>query len=119
MPTKRGKRPILTQEQIDYAKYLKENTPTTKRKLARLFGVGETTIWENVFTDKKRVRIRIPRPIDNRPHCTGCEVKMSRDLPLIHPLHKKRYVPANFQIGDKCITCFLEALGLNYSDITT
>jgi len=44
---------ILTQEEIAHAKALKEKG-MSKRQLARYFEVGSTTIWDNVFGQRKR-----------------------------------------------------------------
>ena len=43
----------LTEEQIQEAKDLRKKG-YTKRQLAELFEVSSTTIWENVFSNKKR-----------------------------------------------------------------
>lgn len=52
---------VLTPEEIEEAKKLKEQEAYSKRKLARRFEVGETTIWENIYrkgTPPKRKRIK-------------------------------------------------------------
>jgi transcriptional regulator with XRE-family HTH domain len=48
----------LTLEQLEEAKNLRQQG-LTKRELAEYFGVGQTTIWENVFSQKKRIRVTI------------------------------------------------------------
>ncbi len=51
---------VLTQEQINYGKKLR-STGYTKDQIAELFGVGSTTVWENIYAskkDKELIRIR-------------------------------------------------------------
>lgn len=95
-------RKVLTPEKLEHAKFLKEQGKT-KRELAFIFQVGETTIWENLY--RKKIYIDLSRPI-----CSNCEIFLTKIINYHH-------IPINFQIGNKCITCFLEGIGLNYKDI--
>lgn len=104
------KTPILTREQIEEAKDLKEYHKKTKRELAIIYGVGATTIWENVFAKEKIVRVRIKREKIIRQHCSNCEIAMSR-------LIKDKSIPLNFQMGDKCVVCYMEDRGMRYVDL--
>lgn len=102
---------VLTPEQILLGKSLKKEGKT-KRELAQMFEVGQTTIWENIFASGKRIRItksiKRPRPI--RIHCKRCDICLTREV-------KDNYVPLNFQIGEKCVSCYLEERGFEYIDI--
>jgi hypothetical protein len=103
------KTPILSKEQIEEAKFLREQGKT-KRDLAIIFNVGPTTIWENVYAKEKIVRIRIKRPKIIYEHCKGCEVRLTRFI-------KDKSIPTNFQMGDHCLVCYLEQRGLRYVDL--
>jgi len=48
---------LLSQEEIDKAKMLKERG-LTKRQLAVIFEVSSTTIWYSVYAKEKRVQSR-------------------------------------------------------------
>lgn len=55
---------VLSPEQLEEAKQLRLQG-FTKRQLAKKYGVGQTTIWDNVFYYKgKRVKKLAPRPIE-------------------------------------------------------
>ena len=47
----------MTEKQIAEARQLRSEKGYTKRKLADYFSVGQTTIWDNVFCEKKEQRI--------------------------------------------------------------
>lgn len=104
-------RKILTKREIQEAKELRKQGKT-KRELAIIFGVGQTTIWDNIYRTKKPHRVYIYRKtvkIKKIP-CEKCEILLTRNI-------KGRYIPHNYQIGNKCITCHLRELGLKYSDL--
>lgn len=103
---------ILSQEQIDEAKQLRKQGKT-KRQLAILYEVGQTTIWENVFSNRKRVRIYKynNKPKVKKDFCARCELAITREI-------KESYIPFNFKIGDRCISCYLEERGFSFIDIS-
>lgn len=103
---------ILTQTQIDEAIYLRQQGKT-KRELALLYGVGKTTIWENIFSKvkRKRIHIYIPKKPDTRKTCPICEIKLTREIKY------PQYIPLNYEVEDKCITCYLDEKGLKYKDL--
>ncbi len=110
---------VLNEEEIAHAKTLRRQG-WTKRKLASHFGVSRTAIWENVFASSKRIRAFKPliKKIDLRPSCTNCEIRMTRDVRTYHNHPVSLYqVPANFQLGDKCLGCYLAAVGLTHMDL--
>lgn len=47
---------VLTDEQILEAKTLREQLGYTKRQLAETFGVGSTTIWNNLYGRKRKTK---------------------------------------------------------------
>lgn len=102
---------VLTINQIKEAKQLRKQG-YTKKKLAELYGIGETTIWENIFTNRKRVRVFIyskkTKPI--RQVCENCEVYTTKQL-------NYKNVPINYQMGNKCLACYLERNGLKYKEV--
>jgi len=105
-------RKALTDEQLEIARSLKAEGKTN-REIAKLFEVGKTTIWENIYATKKRVRIfkvYIQKP--PKEHCRVCEIAITREL-------KGNYIPMNFKIGQTCISCYLESRGQSYKDLIT
>lgn len=104
-------RKILTEDQIKEAKILHRDG-YSKRKLAKYFNVSPTTIWENVFTEKKRIRIYVWQPkLRSGQKCVKCEIYLTREVKYPH------YIPMNYQITDKCVGCYLEEKGLRYKDL--
>lgn len=101
---------ILTKEQIDHARTLKEKG-YSKREIARLFNVGETTIWENVFATKKRIRIYIKKEREIKQQCALCEIRLKEEVEILDNSYK---IPHNFKLGDKCISCVLNERGLEW-----
>lgn len=110
----RGSR-ILTDEQIKEAKELRESG-YTKKRLAVLYEVSETTIWEHVFAKeirkrdrrkyfkffRKKERICIP--------CSVCEICLTKEV-------ENKIPPVNYQIGDKCLICYLKDRNIKYLDL--
>ena len=99
---------LLSQQQIDQAKQLRQNG-YTKKQLATLFEVGETTIWENVIDPRKRIRerssyfkiyaIRRFQRAKCIP-CANCEICLTDEL-------ENNLPPLNYRIGTQCIQCFI------------
>lgn len=104
---------ILTQQQIDYAKLLKSQGKS-KRELAKIFNVGETTIWENVFATKERIRIYINKERVECEKCVICEIKLKEAVEIIDNSYK---IPHNFKLGNKCIACVLREKGLEWKEM--
>jgi len=52
---------VLTKEQIEEGKRLKEQG-YTRKQIAELFGVGHTTVWDHIYSTKKRKHIAT-RPV--------------------------------------------------------
>lgn len=112
-----AKHKYLTKEQIQEAKQLKEQG-LSKRKLAEVFEVGSTTIWENIFCDnyKRPKRITVTtttisyRNKDNISKCPICEKLLTKEV-------NSKTIPLNLQIMDRCITCYLRSIGLEYMDL--
>lgn len=102
---------VLSPEQIAEAKIL-HREGYSKRRLAKYFGVSPTAIWDNIFTEKKRVRIYVWQPkFRQGQRCSRCEIFLTREIK--YPSH----IPPNYQITDKCIGCYLEEKGLKYKDL--
>lgn len=99
---------VLSQEQIKEAIRLK-NGGKSKRELAIYFGVGQTTIWDNVFSRKPRKKRVLYIKNDTRPMCEGCEIKLTTEI--------NGYIPLNFKVGNLCIGCYFDLHGLKLSDI--
>ncbi len=111
----------LTQEEIEEAKRLRLEG-MSKRMLARKYEVGSTTIWEHVFNDnytrpkklkmytlvERKVIVNNTRPRMKRcPKCTKIMIKENNG----------RTIALNLQIDDRCITCYLRSIGLEYVDL--
>ncbi len=112
---------VLTQEQIDEAKSLKEKG-YTNRQLARYFEVGKTTIWENILhPERSRAVLRSlglakvytysKRPKKVCHPCRTCEICLTRQL------DDTKAIPQNFRVGDQCMVCYLRERGVNYLEI--
>lgn len=104
-------RKILTPEQIQEATQLKEQGKS-KRQISYILGIPQTTVWDNIFNTKKRVRtysVYIRRPVTKQP-CSRCEILMTRDI-------KGNFIPRNYKVGDICIACYLEEKGIDYLDL--
>lgn len=47
---------VLTLEQIEEARSLRESMGLTKKELAERYSVGQTTIWYNIYGRKRKTR---------------------------------------------------------------
>ncbi len=105
-------RKVLTDEQIKEAKNFRI-CGKTKRELAKMYGVSETAIWENVFSNKKRFRVYFykKKEKDNRPVCEICTIKLTREVKY------PSYIPPNFAINSTCIMCLMSQMGFDYQDL--
>lgn len=105
---------VLSPEQIAEAKRLREHFGYTKRKLADYFEVGQTTIWENVFSTRRRTR-RIYFTTTRQKRlcepCDTCEICMRTDFP-------NGRIPLSYKVGTSCILCYLRRIGLDFMDIS-
>lgn len=99
---------VLSKEQIKEAKRLKRNGKS-KRELAFMFGVGQTTIWDNVFNTKPRIKRAIYIRKDDRPSCERCEIKLTTKI--------DGYIPLNFKVGKLCLGCYFDIKGLKLNNI--
>ena len=105
------KKRILTTEQIEEGKELRK-IGYTKAQLAQLFGIGKTTVWENIFSTAPRVRIyhkRILRKQICIP-CPRCEVCMTQII-------KENYIPTNLQVGDTCLSCYMKKMKIEFIEL--
>jgi len=57
---------VLTQEQIQEARK-QQKDGWTNRHIALYFGVGKTTIWDNVFQPRRRILLRRITLLSNIP----------------------------------------------------
>lgn len=105
-----GKR-ILTNKQIQEGKELRKKG-LTKAQLAEHFGIGQTTVWENIFSTSPRVRIYHKRILRKKicVPCSRCEICMTQVI-------KDNYIPLNLQVGSECLNCYLRKMGLEFIDI--
>ena len=114
---------VLTKEQVNEARRLKTQKGLSKRKIARYFEnqgveVGETTIWWNVFSKRKRPKqvnyyrlhgLKRPKKEICIP-CVKCEICITKEF-------EDQRIPLNYQVGDKCIDCYMRSIGLAYTDL--
>lgn len=101
----------MTLDQITEAKKLKEEG-YSKRRLADMFGVGGTTLWQHVFSNKERkkyIRIHIRTEAER---CQKCDILMTRQIDI-----KRRFVPINYQVQHLCLECYLREKGVHYRDV--
>jgi hypothetical protein len=108
---------VLTPEQIEEAKRLKDQG-YSKRKLAKIFEVGITTIYENCFATERRDRREYLKVyFKNHPQkkrvcipCPVCEICLTKDI-------TGPSIPNGYQVGDVCIACYLRRRGLTFGDL--
>ena len=101
-------RRVMTDEQIQEAKRLRVEHGYTKRKLAELYKVSGTTIFDNVLNKLRRVTLHIV-PV---PCCSKCEIMLTTDIDI-----KNRFVPMNYKINGMCLDCYLRERGIHYGDV--
>lgn len=108
---KKRRTKLLTDEQIVEGKALKEQG-FSKRRLAEIFGIGQTTVWENIFATEQRVRLYKKREYRKKVcvPCTKCEICMTTTI-------FNNQIPMNLQVGDTCISCYMKEKGINFMDI--
>jgi hypothetical protein len=112
---------VLTQEQIDEAKELRRRNSKyyTLNRLAQMYEVGKTTIGENINPRKRadrreyfkvyfRVRIKPQKSVCNP--CAVCTICMTR-------IFEDNQIPVNYQVGNTCISCYMESIGLRYINL--
>lgn len=97
--------PALTKEQIEQAKRLKEQGKT-KRELALIFGVGSTTIWDNVYRAEF-----IPKTGER---CVSCTIILEQSVTI---RDNQSSIPHNFKLGNKCIACILYDRNIKWEDM--
>lgn len=113
---------VLTPELIAEARELRDTHHYSKRRIQRhlyeVYGlrVSDRTIYTSVYSPDTRVRNRTEyfREYFSRPRkacvpCPSCEKCMTREL--------DRTIPLNYQIEDRCITCYLRGIGLTFMDL--
>lgn len=114
-----SRKPVLTKDEIDEARRMKEDQGKSNREIARHFHVGKTTIWDNIFATERRIRVYEKKVIDNRTPCPRCGIKLTRDVKIFHPRPMYIYqIPMGFRIGDICLGCFLASKGLTVVDLS-
>lgn len=114
---------VLTPEQLHEAAFLRTNKGLSKRKLAKYFEdqgieVSATAIFENVLSSREkenmkrslRVYIYKPRTKQICIPCGNCEMCMTKEF-------EDHQIPVNYQIGNVCITCYMESVGLSYRNL--
>lgn len=112
-----GKR-LLTQQQIEEARQLRDKLGIGKRRLAELFNVSSTTIWENVYLTsrielvqrQKQKRLELIRIRRSCVPCSVCNICMRSDI-------IDNRIPLSYRVDDKCIVCYLREHGLEYMDL--
>jgi len=57
---------VLTQEQIQEARR-QQKEGCTNRQIALYFGVGKTTIWDNIYQNRRRIPLRRITLLSNIP----------------------------------------------------
>jgi hypothetical protein len=104
-------RKTLTLEEIENAKKLKEEGKS-KREISFILKIPQTTIWDNVFNNKPRIREYKPynKPIETRIPCERCEI-MTVDY------INSAFIPHNYRVAGMCIKCYLEIKGIPYLDL--
>lgn len=105
------KQRLLTPEQIEQGKALRQQG-YSKAKLALLFGVGKTTVWENIYSTAPRVRLQHKRIYRKRIciPCARCEICMTQII-------KENYLPTNLQMGDICLSCFMKKKNIKFIEL--
>jgi len=107
------RRRILNNKQITEAIRLKQKG-FSKIKLAVHFNVSPTAIWENVFRPTMNVRQVYLIRLQKRKlvRCSICEMTLTKNL-----TNEYGNISLNYQVGDKCVCCYLEERGHKYKDM--
>lgn len=102
---------VLNEDQIKEAQKLKEEGKS-KREISIILGIAQTTIWDNVFNNKPRVRMYsvYNKPVETRIPCERCEI-MTVDY------IDSAFIPHNYRVAGMCIKCYLEIKGIPYLDL--
>jgi hypothetical protein len=111
---------ILTTEQIQEAKELRIKDPKrwTKDKLAQRYGVGATTIWENIYATERRVKPYVKtrtccyfcdKPITNHLRCKTCDILLHDDI--LEGEYTEEHCGADglnytARVHDECVKCY-------------
>lgn len=121
-------RRILTDEQINEAKKLHARDPKkwNKKTLAFKYGVGETTIYENVYATKKRVKDYVKtrtycyfcnNPLEKHARCSECEILLHDDI--LKGEYTEDYCGADginytARAGNLCVKCYCAKNGIEF-----
>ena len=114
---------VMTQALLKEAQNLRSKG-LSKRKIAHYFynaygiKIGDKTIWENVYSTrevenaKRLLRVTVYKKRTKNicnpcPFCSKCMITEIKD----------RLIPLNYQIADRCITCYLRTINLTYMDL--
>jgi transposase len=100
------RKPVLDEIELQKAKFLK-GKGATKRELASLFNVGQSTIWDNVFR-----KVTIHTEIQEK--CSRCEIRLKKEVVIENGIKK---LPFNYKLGDKCLDCVLELKGVSWEEL--
>lgn len=114
-----GRHRILTQDQINEARTLREKFGLTKREIAGVFNVGATTIWDNIYSingHKTRKEKRELHKITLRTIKIKCMPCVVCGICLKEAIEDHR-IPLAYRVGEKCVVCYLREKGLEYMDL--
>jgi uncharacterized paraquat-inducible protein A len=92
-----SRRKVLSPDEIEQARQLKNVELLSNRKIALIFEVGKTTIWENVYATHRRIRTQSPRVKYIR--CNKCGI-----------LYNVKIQDTNVRIGCQCTGCLIKTL---------
>jgi len=100
-----ARRKILNEQEILEAHRLRNEERLSNRKIAEFFEVGKTTIWDNVYSTKPRLRKKVKYHKYTR--CEHCGI-----------LNNPTVIISNDKIGGLCLGCAINILKL-YPNITS
>lgn len=92
-----SRKKILTDDEIKEAKRLKEKENLSNREIAKIFEVGKTTIWDNIY--KTKFRKREQKAYKKYQRCEKCGILHNADIQVI-----------NENIGNICLGCVINRL---------
>lgn len=100
---------VMDSDQIKEARILKKDG-YSMRSIGRLLGLARSTVWDNVFRNKKKVTVHFT--LEHLSKCEICEIYMTPEIDI-----KTRFIPMNYKINDTCLACYLKQKGVHYADV--
>lgn len=125
---------VLTDEQVSEGIWLKDRLGFSKMALARKYNVSSYAIWFNIFVPvSKKREIYLTRslsrvsPPEYQHTCSDCGIGLTDNISdkrvsILNQINgelipEDRRIPTAYKMGDKCISCYLREMGIQFTDL--